>query len=282
MSLFRRFMDCKPITIYKKGLEHNIDPNTAVIAGCNPTEDFFIEETAFRPQLPFKEGILSRYDTIIPLTSTPIKNKMVSDQMDLFGYTQEPIDLLAIKSRLSTISTGMNQINRVIISPEQQDHLKQVFQMHNERDMRKPMFKTRPLMILRDLENLSRLVNVIASVNFSKRKIDEGGLLTAADEDIERACQLWENLIELRIQLYQDEGNRNIVTVGDEILIYMLNQTKNYPDNKVPISVIRNRFVNELGSVSDASFYRELEALRKDRKVLQTGRRDGKLELVVR
>ena len=284
MPIFRRMMDSiKPIIIFKKGLRKEIEANVAVLAGCNPTDDFFREETSFRPQLPFKEGILSRFDVLIPLTATPIKTALFTDKLNLFGDSREPFNADEIKSKLQTISLGMRQIVRVVITEEQQVRIKSAFKAQNERDMRRALLKHRPLVILRDLENLTRLINVIASVNFAKKhKVDEDGSLHATDEDIDKAIQLWENLIELRIQLYQEESSRELLSISDEMIIYTSQQARDSPDGFCPISSLRQHFVNDTRKISQSSFYRELETMRNEKRIMQVGKREGKIQVMVR
>jgi len=285
MPLFRRSMDCKPIYIYKKGMRKRIDVNVTIIAACNPKDDFFISETSFRPQVPFKEGIISRFDILIPLTSTPAKNELVIEELDLFGYTQQPVNLEMIKIRLDTLKVGMSQIRQISITPEQQRKIKDAFRLHNNKDKHLHLLKNRPLVLLRDAETLSRFVNVIATTNFSRRSFDEKtGILKANDEDIDKAVQLWENLLDLRLKLYSEEGNRNILTVGDEIIFHVLEESREYPEGWIPIMDLRTEFVDRRRIVSQATFYREIDALKNDRRLIQNKAktRDAKVKVLIR
>lgn len=104
------------------------------------------------------------------------------------------------------------------------------------------------LVILHDLENLARLVNTVASANFNKREI-ENGVLHASDEDVDKAIQLWENLLQYRLQLYR-LSSRKLTTIGDEICGYLARLGGATED--VPISELRLEFMMILPCLAKA------------------------------
>ncbi len=290
MPLMRRAMDGEYIEIHKKGSSKGIDVNTTILAACNPKEDFFREEVEgyFREQISFKEGILSRFDILILLTATQVKNELIIDKMNLMS-TRSPLDKIdfkAIKEDLETLAEGMKSgsIVRVTITPQQEQMLKEAFLNQNARDKKQRLLRNRPLVILRDLENLARLVNVIATVNFSKRTI-KNGFLKAKDEDIDKAVQLWENLIKLRVEIY-GRSNRNFMTVKDEILAFTLRTQMHYLNEggeaMVPISEVRAEIVDRRQFVGKTTFYKEIQTLRETGEIVQQGLRDGKIAVVVK
>lgn len=291
IPLMRRVMDGEHIEIWKKGSSKGIDPNSTMLAACNPEADFFREEVDgnFREQIAFKEGILSRFDVLILLTATQVKNELIIDKMNLMS-TRSPLDKIdfgAIKEDLETLAEGMmsGSITRVTITPTQEGKLKEAFLNQNTRDKEQRLLKNRPLVILRDLENLARLVNVIATVNFSKRTI-KNGLLKAKDSDVEKAIQLWENLINLRVELYGSQGTRNFMTVKDEMVTYiarMQSYNKNRgEEEKVPVSELRMEIVDRRKLVGKTTFYEELRTLRELGEIVQEGKRDGFVTVVIK
>jgi hypothetical protein len=287
LTLFRRAMDCEKITIYKKGKAKTIDVNTTMIAACNPSADFFLDEVEFRKQIPFKEGILSRFDLLIPLMATQVKNEMLLPKLNLLTDNDEleSIDLDEIADNLTTISKGMAAITKVKITLEQEAKVKEAFHGRNQMDQdRRGILKNRPLVILRDLETLVRLVNTIAAVNFSKRRI-ENTVLYADDSDIDKAVQLWENLIQLRIQLYA-QHDRNMRSVGDEILLAVHRsqeyaRSNNLPD-EIPIDDIRQDIVDTRKLVGLTTFYKEINILEETGRLAVEGKRDKKLKVIVK
>ncbi len=289
MPLMRRAMDGESIKIWKKGSSKEIDVNTTLIAACNPREDFFVEETEgnFRQQIPFKEGILSRFDNLILLTATEVKNELILSKMHLMS-TRSPlskIDFAAIKEDLEILAEGMKSgsITRVSLTPAQEQMLKDAFSNQNSRER---VLKNRPLVILRDAETLTRLVNIIATVNFSKRTITKDGLLKAKDADIDKAIQLWENLINLRVEIYGNQGTRNFLDVRDEMVAFiarMQSYHKSTGDEaKVSVAELKREIVERRKLVSSATFYRELRTLRELGDIIQEGKRDGNVIVVIK
>lgn len=279
MPLFRRVMDGEPIEIYKKGSSKTIDSNMAMLTACNPNDDFFLEEMNFRKQLPFKEGVLSRFDILIPLTATQLKNELLVDRIDIFGMGPEiPIDFEEVKDRLVTLAKGMKQVKFVILTEEQKTTVRDAFKAHNTADRNHRYIKNRPLVILRDLESLARLVNTITTVNFSKRKV-ENGMLHADDDDIDKAIQLWENLLVFRIQLYA-RSSRNLMTVSDEILAYLARMGGT--DSWIPVEEALNEFVMVQHKVGRTTFYKEITGLIEEGRIIATNKRNRKIRLVIK
>lgn len=290
MPLMRRAMDCEYIEIHKKGSKKGIDVNTTIMAACNPREDFFIEETDgnFRQQITFKEGILSRFDILILLTATQVKNELIVDKIHLMS-TRSPldrIDFTLIKENLETLAEGMKggSIIRVTITPTQEAMLKGAFLNQNRRDRKQRLLRNRPLVILRDLETLARFVNIIATVNFSKRTI-KNGLLKAKNEDVEKAIQLWESLINLRVELY-GRSNRNFMSTADEILAYTMRMQEIHQNEGgeavVPVSEVKAEIVDRRRLVGKTTFYKELQTLRESKQIVQYGKREGNIAVVIK
>ena len=279
MPLFRRVMDGEYIQIFKKGSGKGLQANISMLTACNPDDDFFQEEMTFRSQIPFKEGVLSRFDVLIPLTATQLKNEILVDKIDLFGTKVEGlIDFVEVKTRLTTLAHGMKQIQFVLLTEEQKTRLRDIFKDHNTADIKKRIIKNRPLLILRDLETLARLVNVIATVNFSRRKV-ENGLLFASDEDIDKAIQLWENLLNYRVQLYA-RSSRNLTTISEEFVAYLARAGG--VENWIPQVEVYEEFVTVQRKIGRSTFYKELTGLLEEGRIVVSGKRNRELKLVVK
>lgn len=279
MALWRRAMDCKYIQIFKQGTPKGINVNTTVLAACNPQADFFQEETYFRTQLGFKEGILSRFDILIPLTATTTTNKLLVDKLNLFGEATENIDLEGYRNQLQLIAAGMDNIIRSEVSPEQLHAIRQVFKDKNEYDHRRRILKNRPFVLMRDLETLARLVNTIAAVNFSNRRVEDG-VLYVEDEDVAKAIRLWENLLLFRVQLYGGMS-RILKSVSDEIVVYIINAQKDGGMEGVPLLQVYRYIVEERQIVSRATFYREVEKARNSGRIVQMGKRNATVKVLI-
>lgn len=284
MKLFRRIMDNEKITVEKGGETKEAYVTAQVMAACNPNEDFFIQETSFRPQLQYKEGVLSRFDLLIPLTATQLKNSMLLDRLHIMTGSdlEDEINYEEIKEQLTTIADGMRTlVERVMITKEQENKLKEAFKAHNEMDYRRRLLKNRPLVLMRDLETLGRLVNTVTAVNFHQRK-NKNGVYYATDEDVDKAIQLWENLLQFRKQLYGERGDRNLKTVADEIVIYIHNLSSKTEDGWVTRETVKRHIVEDLGLCGRTTFYEEWNDLVSQGRIVQHGKRDAKAQVVIR
>jgi len=210
-SFLRELMDCSTIKIEKRGFVKETNVNMALMVGVNPRDDFFERGTILRQQVDFQEGLLRRFDVLIPLLSTTEKNAALLNMMELFGGTLLTNDF---KEILATLATGMGEIKRVCLSDEYKERLKRAFIDLNT-DL-----NGMPLLTLRDLETLCRLVNVIATANFYQMEV-KNGVLMASDKDVENAVSLWETLIDLRRKLYTST-ERRITTIEDVIMTELL------------------------------------------------------------
>lgn len=261
--MMRRYMDCKEFRIHKRGEPKDTDINITYMTGSNPKEDFFFKEI-FRKQIPFTEGVLSRFDVLIPLTSTAEKNKVILEKLELFGGQQ--YDFREFKETLDTIVSGIVTLTSVKISEEQQQLLKTVFKAHNIE------LAHRPLLLLRDMETMCRLVNVIVCTNILERKIDNGSIY-AEDEDIIKAITLWEDLIYFRKMIYLPNSGREIYSIEDHIKKALaMNENVTRKDLKKII-------VDNLKLCCQATLYNKVNKLIARGKVSVDGLRDGVLTL---
>lgn len=279
MSLWRRAMDCKFIQIFKKGIPKGMDVNSTMLTACNPDEDFFLEETIFREQLGFKEGVLSRFDILIPLTASTTSNKILVDKLNLFGEASVQIDLNKVKQRLQLIAAGMDNIQRVRITDLQLEMIRDAFKERNDADDRRHILRNRPFVLLRDLETLARFVNVIASVNFNKRILTEGVLL-ADDNDVDMAIRLWENLLHMRKQLYGGKS-RILKSPADEIVMFIVHAQREYTNKEVPLIDVYREIVENQRLIGKTTFYKEVKKMRESGRIIQKGVNQAKVSVII-
>ena len=257
LPLLRRIMDNDRILIAKYGHEKEIRVNVCVFASANPTADFFVEGIKLRDQVNMKEGMLSRFDILIPLTLPKERVDEIIDRMEIFS-TNQPLSLREIKEILESVAAGMQTLSAVKLSKQQVRILKEAVKQHN-RELRR-----RPLVIPRDLETLARLVNVIVAVNFARRKV-ENGIIKAKKSDIERAIYLWEYLIHLREQFYEKD-ERYLENPREAILKIILE------NGSIQLTELRRQIVEDLKLCSQATFYRIIGELVKAGVIRKEGR----------
>ena len=204
----RQFLDNDKIKISKRGHIKEIRPNTVFIAGINPKSDWFINNMNLREQVPQSEGDLSRIDIFLPLAMTKEKMEVLLEKIDLFS-DKEPVNLEEYSLLLSDLAGAMSTVGKVVLTKEQKERLKDVFRKHI-----KELNGTRPLLvILRDYEMLARLVNVIVTANVLNREVvgtteDGKKIIQAKDEDIDKAIEYFETIIDLRETLYTKETRK--------------------------------------------------------------------------
>jgi len=210
-QLLREAMDCDYIDLTKRGINKNFKVNTSFIVGSNPKDDFFSDAGVLRDEIPFEEGILSRFDFVIPFIMDVEKNADIVNRMNLFGSPSEEIDFNKIKLILQVLGEGMKMVKRVVITPEQENRLKNSYLKNNIKA------GNRPLVILRDLETLMRIVNVVTATQFYARE-ENDGIFMATDEDVDKAISLWENLMFMRKQLYDFTETKQIKTILENLI----------------------------------------------------------------
>ncbi len=266
-KILREVMDCDRITIVKGGIRKELPVNITFFTGCNPTADFFQNEINLRDQIAFKDGVLSRIDILIPLMATKEKNEHLIDQIDIFGTKQPKLTLEDIHERLKTLSTGMIKlVTNVVLTTEQKQTLKQAFLSHNTK------LKHRPLLVLRDLETLCRLTNVIAATNFPHREHSDGGVVKAKDDDIQKAIELWEEIIAQRRTLYTSK-RRLIFSLKEKIMMEIARR-----GNDVRQVELKKDLVAE-GLCSERTIERKINQLAREGRIIKRGQRNATLQL---
>ena len=265
-QILREVMDCGTITIVKGGNIKRIPINISFLGGSNPKEDFFQNDMTLREQINFKDGLLSRFDILIPMLTTTEKNEMLLDQIDIFSTNHQKLSLDDIKERLETLSKGMmNIVTEVRLSSKQKQMIKSAFLRHNTN------LQNRPLLILRDLETLCRIVNVVVAINFSNRTVKDG-IVYAKDIDIEKAIELWEELITLRKLLYTSK-RRLVFSIKEKILMEIARN-----GNRIKPTELKEILVRE-GYCSARTVERKINELIREGKIIKVGKRDGILSL---
>jgi len=137
-------MDATTVTIFKGGEAKTLDANISFFCGCNPRSDFWVNKQNLRAQIAFREGVISRFDVLLPLVSSASRNKVLLSQIEIFGEHNPPVNLDRVKSHLTNISNRMRKVRRVLLTDGQKRMVKEAFLERNEE------LENRPLLVLRD------------------------------------------------------------------------------------------------------------------------------------
>jgi len=126
----------------------------------------------------------------------------------------------------------------------------------------------RPLMLLRDLETVSRFINVITTTTRFYERAPYCSVINASDEDVHKAIDLWETIIDLRKTLYTGT-EREILSVKEKVFREIMEM------GRVKTRELEKIIVDAKNLCSRATFYRKINELRSEGKIGQDGLRDS-------
>lgn len=263
MQILREALDCGEIRVFKKGQTRIYTPNTTVLSACNPTDDFFLEGMGLREQVKFKEGLLSRFDILIPTLSTPEMSQRVVDGAVLFGKSPTGVKWNSLKSFFKRKRASMKKVKAVHIDESYEQQLKEVF-----RDQNKRTLATRPFVILRDLETLLRLVNAVTVFETKST-----GVAKVTEEAVECGIELWEHILNLRAEFYK-KNKRDIQTIPEHIIQLLQKQ-----GGTAKVEDLKEEIVVKQSLCSEPTFYRKVKDLREHGEVKHTKGHGATLEI---
>lgn len=270
-QILRDAMDCDEITLYKGGHKKSLDVNISYVGGANPNGDFYINGTNLREQLKFRERILSRFDVLLPLTTTVEKMEDILGDMEVFGGSV--LDIEGYKDTLSDLSDGLwdwdkkkPKFEGITLSNKQISRLKSTFI-----DRNKNLSNGTPLLTLRAFETLLRLVNTVTATRFYDREVKDEEIV-AEEEDIGKAIELWEELVNYREELYESE-DRRISSIEDLILMGLYQN-----GGSMNMKEIKN-FVKSRTSVTNRTIERKIMNIIESGEANRYGERNGTVEL---
>lgn len=217
IQVLREALDGSEVRVVKRAQMRAFTPNITLVGACNPSDDFFNDEYPMRKQIGYKEGLMTRFDIVIPLLASPDLNERVIEKMSLFEATPAGVDWKRMAECLDRIQTRLKPIKQITITQSQAAVLKRAFLLHNRRTLR-----GRPFVLLRDMETLCRLTNAITAF-FSTFIPPEMNTLTVKDEHIDLAVSLWESILAMREQFYNNM-TRQMDSLDDLILKEIENQ----------------------------------------------------------
>lgn len=243
---------------------------TSILTGANPKNDFFTtQEEALRGQIPFKEGELSRFDVLIPLTNTSEQMEKYTQEMELFG-SKESASMDEAKRMMRALNTKISEVKEVEIEEEQSQRIKEGFnQLQVDIDT-----EHRPtLIIMRDLETLVRLTNIIGCVY---KEPDEEGRIEIDDEVVDKALSQFETLIDLRKRLYTEEDRQELAdTPKDKIYNKLIEMAGTSENGYVEQADLKDKCVEGEGHSgewivkSKPTFYEKIKELKREERVAE-------------
>ena len=265
--LNKEIMDNGILKFVKRGVTIDVDLNMGLIACENPSSDFFNTKTNLREQVVMKESLLSRFDIVIPLATTQEKIKNTIKDTNLFNGETKSDDFSDDSSMLTTITKLMKFIKRVRINPVDEKSIKDLVISHTKE------MDNRNLIIIRDLEIVCRLLNVVSCYNFAMNNPNDKKEkeITATQEDLNETFSLWEHLIRLR-EIFYTQKTKSIVGIKDLIFGYVSKGDLLTKD-------LQKQFETDK-ICCKMTFYENVKQLQLEGKIERVGLRDSTLKLI--
>lgn len=179
-------------------LAYNAHP--VVFAGANPTNDVFRDELMSK-QVPFKFGLVSRFDYLRPIAYTTGQINEIADFLaqSCFQEAEPPSDWNAedtLKTYYALQSTIVQKrIRKVASTKENVQALSNMFQARNIK------IEGVPLLSVRDFMGILRWFNASAVLHARQRHVTDNGILIATEVDITNAAYMLDNVARFREML---------------------------------------------------------------------------------
>ena len=255
--------------------EHHLDYETAngmvdydtsmlLIAGANPEGDVFGDSNV-RRQIPFAEGLLSRYSFIQPLAYSPGKvNSIAGFMADTWFSADVPehiLDAKTIRSMYAALQNLLQAVKRVVPPFGALQRLRDHF-VSLQADVLGV-----PLLVTRDLEAAFKWLNASACLHAAQRTVADG-TLTATDADVENAMAMLDATAYVRRLMLSDQRRAVATTPLDTA--YAILKTELATGKRERPHLVR--VLMERMSVSPATAYRYLDALARRMDIHVEGR----------
>jgi len=244
--------------------EHNVQHETALgevdyqaafglFAGANPKGDVF-SDAAIRAQIPFAEGLLSRYAFIKPLAYTPEKVNTIAEYMADTWFSDEPpkgiLNVEKIRSTFAALWHRLKDVSSVRVDRELRVALAGHF-TDSQDDVAGV-----PLLTTRDMESAFKWLNASAALHITQREVQDG-VIVATVKDLDIALTMLDCTVAVRRTLLS--SNRKAVAVSPlEMAATTLTRVLNGQELSRLDAV---QVLMERHSVSSATAYRWLDDL---------------------
>jgi len=247
-----------------------------VVATANPKNDVFYSNDSLRDQIPFKEGLLSRFAYIKPLAYTTEKINALSEYMGktMFKITtdERAMSLEDVKKIFSALIKACNGIERVEVSDKIMNELTTYFITKQE------AIDGIPLLTTRDYMDVCRFLNASATLHVKQRQVING-VIKAQRDDLENALYLLDNTVCIRKSLLSGKSRREIAESPlDKAYNLLMKQFEIGRTNRM-LQKDATKMIAESVGVKERSAYRYIEAIVKNNpNIKRIGHRNAVLE----
>jgi len=257
-TIMRELMDCTKVVIEKSGETKETDVNMSVMTDVNPTKDFWVSTQILREQLGYKEGLLSRFDVLLPFYTTDEKIREVLGKTRFMDGRRAEDVFGEVKKWLIEVAKKLKTIKTVKLTKRKAEDVRRFFLSYNR------VVNGRPLVLLRDFDFLLRLINVVACVNSKGYDV-----VYAKGRDVNLACAIWEYVISLREKMLTEKGREALVSPKE----YIYNQI--IENGEVSLEKLKEVVCEKAQICKKSAFYEYLKQLRLEGKIKRNGLRNS-------
>lgn len=253
-----------------------------ILAGANPKEDVFRDELMLR-QVPFKYGLLSRFDYIRPLAYNTTKIIEIAEFMakTCFRTTssaKSEAKTLSVEDIKKTYYALMSTLNTMNVHRVEAD-VALTMEISNKFAKLQKEVAGIPLLSVRDFMSAMRFFNASAVMHVRQRKVKDG-ILMAQEPDLKVALQILEATTRVREMLLTSVSRRDVENVKTpyelswDIVVREIQRFNGSASKRELVTTL----VAETG-MSRASAYGFLKDMVAEKKVRQAGLRNSDLSL---
>ena len=248
------------------------DSNVFMPCGANPLGDTF-SDSAIRKQIPFAQGVLSRFAFIKTLAYTTAKVNNIGSFMADTWFTGAPVDAHAldvptVRAVFAALYSKLREVRDVSVP---RDGLRQVFE--HFRELQEPD-SVRPLLHTRDLESAFKWLNASVALHVAQRTVVDG-VIHATQDDVDNALFMLDAMVASRKAMLSD--TRAAVAIAPLERAYAIVHRELERVDSLDRQDLVDMLRAELG-ISQATAYRYITELSQRSDVRLNGLRNATVE----
>jgi len=256
-------------------LEYETHPS--VLALANPKRDVFYSDESLASQVPFKVGLLSRFDYIRPMAYSKEKINSIAGFIARTAFRAESSEgMMRTKDVLRMYYALQSSLNehkvREVHSEEQL-----LIEIHERFCKLQKDVDDVPLLSVRDFMSALRIFNASAILHHRQRKITEG-VVMASEVDRDQAIYVLDNTVKSRETLLVSKRRQDVCLTPLEKAHGQLTTLMQHQGTVLKQDAVA--FLQTSMGIGKATAYKYISAIvERDRGIHQEGLREARLVL---